>query len=162
MNNEQHESHLIDRKQMRYLKVIWTMLLMGVIALVFSGCTSAQLKQTEEIAKNTAAVIAGELVSHGRSRLDVELDKLEGRVRAPIETWRYKHLTVVKDDTLWDLSASDGVYGDPFMWPLIYKKNRDQIQDPDLIEIGWRLDYLTNYTRKDREAAQRAARHYGE
>ena len=40
---------------------------------------------------------------------------------------------VVKGDTLWDISGSSSGYHDNFLWPLIFKANRDQITDPDLI-----------------------------
>jgi nucleoid-associated protein YgaU len=40
---------------------------------------------------------------------------------------------VVKHDTLWDIAGKAGVYNDSFQWPLIFKANRDTIQDPDLI-----------------------------
>lgn len=40
---------------------------------------------------------------------------------------------VVKGDTLWDISSMGFSYKDNFQWPLIFKANRDQITDPDLI-----------------------------
>jgi LysM repeat protein len=40
---------------------------------------------------------------------------------------------VVKGDTLWDISMKEVAYQDNFQWPLIFKANRDQIKDPDLI-----------------------------
>lgn len=44
--------------------------------------------------------------------------------------------TVSQGDTLWGIAGQADVYGDNFQWPLIFKANRDQIQDPDIIEIG--------------------------
>ncbi len=44
--------------------------------------------------------------------------------------------TVVNGDNLWDISAKDEVYGNPYQWPLIYKANSDQIKDADLIYPG--------------------------
>ena len=41
--------------------------------------------------------------------------------------------TVKKHDTLWDIAGRSSMYGDSFQWPLIFKSNRDKIQDPDLI-----------------------------
>jgi len=40
---------------------------------------------------------------------------------------------VQRGDTLWGISAREQIYHDPFMWPLIYKANRQQIRDPDLV-----------------------------
>lgn len=44
--------------------------------------------------------------------------------------------TVVKGDNLWDISGKSDVYGNPYEWPLIYKKNQDKIKDADLIYPG--------------------------
>jgi nucleoid-associated protein YgaU len=40
---------------------------------------------------------------------------------------------VVKGECLWWIAEYKKIYDDPFQWPLIYKANRDQIKDPDLI-----------------------------
>lgn len=43
---------------------------------------------------------------------------------------------VVGGDSLWSISGQDGIYSNPFMWPLIYKANSSQIKDADLIHPG--------------------------
>ncbi len=43
---------------------------------------------------------------------------------------------VVAGDNLWSISGQQTIYGDPFMWPLIYKANSGQIKDADLIYPG--------------------------
>lgn len=45
------------------------------------------------------------------------------------------HYTVRKGDTLWSIASKPAVLDDPFRWPVLFKQNRDQIQDPDLIEV---------------------------
>jgi nucleoid-associated protein YgaU len=40
---------------------------------------------------------------------------------------------VSRGECLWIISEYEKVYDDPFQWPLIYKANRSQIRDPDLI-----------------------------
>ncbi|MFQ6091841.1 MAG: LysM peptidoglycan-binding domain-containing protein [bacterium] len=40
---------------------------------------------------------------------------------------------VVGGDCLWKISGYSQIYDDPLKWPRIYRANRDQIQDPDLI-----------------------------
>ena len=47
---------------------------------------------------------------------------------------------VKKGDSLWKITAKGG---NPFLWPIIWKANRDQIVDPDWIEPG--LDLTIPY-----------------
>lgn len=46
-----------------------------------------------------------------------------------------KELTyeVVRGDHLWGIASKREIYDDPYMWPRIYRANKDQISDPDLI-----------------------------
>jgi len=44
--------------------------------------------------------------------------------------------TVAQGDHLWGISSQDGVYGNPYEWPIIYSHNRAQIKDADLIYAG--------------------------
>jgi len=53
---------------------------------------------------------------------------------------------VKKGDSLWKIASDPGVLGDPFRWPLLFKANRDQIQDPDFIDASQDLNYKANYT----------------
>lgn len=57
----------------------------------------------------------------------------ETKEEAPPEAMKY---VVRKGDTLWDISSKGSIYSDPFQWPLLFKANRDQVEDPDIIEIG--------------------------
>ena len=43
---------------------------------------------------------------------------------------------VVSGDSLWGISKKPEIYNNPYQWPLIYKTNRDQINDPDMILPG--------------------------
>jgi len=52
--------------------------------------------------------------------------------------------SVERGDNLWSISGQDSVYNDPYQWPLIYKTNRDKIQDADLIYPGQVLDIDQN------------------
>jgi hypothetical protein len=42
-------------------------------------------------------------------------------------------------ETLWSIAAKPDVYADPYLWPLIYRFNRDQIQDPSRIYPSQKL-----------------------
>ena|SRR5579872_507693 len=48
-----------------------------------------------------------------------------------------EHYFVTYGDTLWDIAAVK--YRDAFQWPSIWHANRDQISDPDIIEVGQNL-----------------------
>jgi len=61
--------------------------------------------------------------------------------------------TVAKGDSLWSISGDSSVYGDPYQWPLIYKANRGQINDADLIYPGQALDIDRGASSADIDAA---------
>jgi nucleoid-associated protein YgaU len=42
-------------------------------------------------------------------------------------------------DCLWRIAEYAEVYGDPYKWPTIWRRNRKLIQNPDLIYPGWQL-----------------------
>ncbi len=69
--------------------------------------------------------------------------------------------TVVRGDTLWGISASAPIYDNPFMWPLIYKANRDQIRDPDLIYPNQVFSIPRDYSQEEAQTAIHRARTRG-
>lgn len=52
---------------------------------------------------------------------------------------------VQKGDTMWEISSMGKIYSDPFQWPLLFKANRDQVEDPDLIEVGQSFDVRKDF-----------------
>ena len=56
---------------------------------------------------------------------------------------------VKKGDSLWKIASKKKVLGDPFAWPLLFKANRDQIQDPDFIDVRADLNYKKNYSKDE-------------
>src|SRR2546430_921741 len=48
---------------------------------------------------------------------------------------------VRKGDSLWTIASKKNILDDSFRWPLLYRQNRDQITDPDMIEAGQDLNY---------------------
>ena len=63
------------------------------------------------------------------ANIDKMLAQLIARVAQPV-TIDY---TVSRGDNLWSIAKQDKVYADPYMWPRLYRANKDQIQDPDMI-----------------------------
>lgn len=68
---------------------------------------------------------------------------------------------VVRGDNLWNISGKNEVYGNPYMWPLIYKNNSSKINDPDLIYPGQEFDINKNPGAADSDAATSHARNRG-
>lgn len=52
--------------------------------------------------------------------------------------------TVKKGDCLWFIAGKQ--YSNPFMWPLIYWSNKNQIKDPDLIYPGQNFQIVMQFT----------------
>jgi len=69
--------------------------------------------------------------------------------------------TVVRGDNLWNISGKSSIYGDPYQWPLIFKANRSQIKDPDLIFPGQTFDIDRNASSAEIDAAINHARTRG-
>lgn len=67
------------------------------------------------------------------------------------------HYLVVRNDCLWAIAGKSKVYGDPFLWPELFKTNRDQIQDPDLIYPRQELRVGRGYSTEDANHARQLA-----
>lgn len=83
--------------------------------------------QVEELKQSKIAALpemADKLAS-----IDKMLAQLKARVAQPV-TIDY---TVAQGDNLWSIAQQERVYADPYMWPRLYRANKEQIQDPDLI-----------------------------
>lgn len=61
--------------------------------------------------------------------------------------------TVMAGDSLWAISGKSEVYGNPYQWPLIYKANRDKINDADLIYPGQEFNIDQSPSMGDVDAA---------
>ncbi len=60
---------------------------------------------------------------------------------------------VVGGDNLWNISAKDSIYANPYQWPMIYKANRSKIKDADLIYAGQSFDIDRSGSGADIDAA---------
>ncbi len=61
---------------------------------------------------------------------------------------------VAPGDSLWSIAAQPDVYDDSYLWPVIYKFNRDQIADPALIYPEQRLVIPVRIDEETRRAAR--------
>jgi len=71
------------------------------------------------------------------SALPEFFDKVHNQMQRALDEWIDKpaviSYTVVKGDCLWNIAKKKEHYANAFAWPVIYKANRDQIKNPDLI-----------------------------
>ena len=61
---------------------------------------------------------------------------------------------VQRGETLWNIARAN--IGEGFLWPALYRANRDQIKDPAIVYPGQRLRIPT-VDRAEREALRREA-----
>ena len=66
--------------------------------------------------------------------------------------------TVRAGELLWAIAKRPDVYDDPFLWPLLYQANRDQIKDPRKIYAGQTLAIPRNVSEAEREEARQRAK----
>src|SRR5665213_591224 len=71
---------------------------------------------------------------------------------APMEKY-----VIQKGDTLWAISGKTEIYADSFQWPLIFKANRDLIQDPDLIYPDQKLTIDKSVSEAETKNAEKLA-----
>ena len=102
---------------------------------------------------NAANALAGD----GRGRAAYDSAR---QLQAVLDAAGTRH-TVVKGDSLWGISGKREIYGNPFQWPLIYKNNAEQIEDPDLIFPGQTFDIDLSPSGAEVDAAVKHARTRG-
>ncbi len=65
--------------------------------------------------------------------------------------------TVEKCDDLWSIAAKPQVYNDPWLWPLLYGANKDQIKNPNKISVGTVLKIMRGVSDADKADARKQA-----
>lgn len=76
-----------------------------------------------------------------------------------IEESKEIHYTVVRGDHLWGIARKKEHYGNPFAWPVIYKANRDQIKNPDLI-FPKQVFKIPNLTEEEKSKYERLRKNF--
>jgi len=90
----------------------------------------------------------------------VEAKKVETPAPAPAPAPAksgYSDYTVKKGDCLWNISKKGDIYGDAYLWPLIYDSNKDQIKDPNLIYPNQVLKIKLDATDEEKKSARKRA-----
>lgn len=137
----------------------WKHRFLGIIILIslsmiFSGCalfkkkTVAQPEPEKKVEQPVKKVV----------ETKVEEPKL-----TPEEIFKQNYAklptshTVVKGECLWWIAEYKQIYNDPFMWPLIYKANRDKIKNPDLIYPNQVFEIPREFTLDELKESRRSA-----
>ena len=66
--------------------------------------------------------------------------------------------TVKKGDSLWKIASKPDVYNNPYLWPLLFKYNREVVKKPSRIKIGDSLIINRDISREENEDAIRKAK----
>ncbi len=117
---------------MKSSRLLSAAVLGGLGLLLAFGCAKRQNVAAEEP--------AGEMEEASASPTPV------AALPKPVPTPMHNSYIVRKHDTLWGIAGDAGILGDKFRWPLLFKANRDQIIDPDLIEPSQDLTWKDNYS----------------
>lgn len=143
-------------------KPIRTLFALMAIAAVATGCVTAKPTETEAgeataASPAPAAVMAPAVVAAVAkpddwcTRYPDSFDCVD--VAATSEDWCTRHpdsfvcveeapvpgvsaYVVQAGDHLWGIASQPKVYSDPYQWPLLFKRNRSEITDADLIYPG--------------------------
>ena len=111
----------------------------------------AELKEKERLAVEERRRLLEELLRKEEAR-----KKVEASHQAKEKPLPATH-TVRRGETLLEISARADIYGEPQLWPLIYRANRDQIKDPKSLSAGQVLRIPRNVPRDELSEARRYA-----
>ena len=116
------------------------------------------VEEQKKLAEKKARAVAELKVEKKPTRKVQKKKKPVAVVTKPeLEPQLLDQVAVTGEDTLASISGRKDVYNDPFLWPLIYKANRDQIKDPKQIFSGQMLQIPRDKTAEELEAARAEA-----
>ena len=107
------------------------MLLLFALSFGFIFLISGCVKQPSTALIEEPTTVEQEVVAVEE---EVPLEEAESVIAGTVEEPELAGYHVVKKgECLWWIAEYEDIYNDPFMWPLIYTANTDQINNPDLI-----------------------------
>ena len=124
-----------------------------------SACNYYKVKE----AANQAAQMANKAASEANSEVSRIKEEESQKTVAIQQAMDAKPCSYVvqKGDCLWKIAAKDKIYGNPFLWPLIWDANKGLIKNhPDLIYPKWNFAINRTYTADDAKKAEHTARYH--
>ena len=116
-------------------KAIRTLMILAATGLFATGCVTAK-QASQAASEGTQATPAPATTATGTTTVTPATATTTTTAAVTPAPQGIVGYVVQKGDHLWGISAKPAVYGDPYQWPLLYKRNRDEIYDPDLIYPG--------------------------
>lgn len=117
------------------------------------------IAREEKRRRREAAEVLARIAEQARMRQEsnAEVSLKAERQKAQKERPLVTNHTVKRGETLPQIAALAEVYNDQFLWPILYRANRDQIRDPRHLWPGQVLRIPRNLTRDDVQEARRYA-----
>ena len=115
-------------------KAIRTLMILAATGLFATGCVTAK-QASQAASEGTQATPAPATTATATATVTPAPATTTTTAVTPAPQGIVGYV-VQKGDHLWGISAKPAVYGDPYQCPLLYKRNRDEIYDPDLIYPG--------------------------
>ena len=116
-------------------KAIRTLMILAAMGLFATGCVTAK-QASQAASEGTQATPAPATTTTATATTAAAVTPAPTTAAVTPAPKGIVGYVVQKGDHLWGISAKPAVYGDPYQWPLLYKRNRDEIYDPDLIYPG--------------------------
>ena len=138
----------VSNAMTRFASAVRILFALSAVALVVTGCATAKPTEVEagtataataapssdsSSATDSTTTAAADDSSSSASATSTDTGTTSDSDDQPALITRY---IVPAGDHLWGISAQQKVYGDPYQWPLLFKRNRAEIEDADLIYPG--------------------------
>lgn len=100
----------------------------------FAGCAKKAVNGDPGTASDK--VVTAESKTAAQSGATASSEAKAGAAASSSATTEY---VVKKGDSLWIIAKYKDIYGDDYLWPIIYKANKAQIKNPNRIYPGQKL-----------------------
>ncbi len=117
-----------------------------------AGDFAKAIELANEAQRQAENAMAQAKAEEARLRADGTLTDASEDMSAAVATGASQY-EVEAGDNLWNISGKSEIYDNPYQWPLIYKANRDKINDADLIYAGQVFDIDRDASSADIDAA---------